>query len=151
MIFNYLWNDGILHFRIITEQNGAWDPPRDPLNQLQPFAGNPSKLRIRIFKSPSRLEFYALRRSKTRIQKFRNLQNGTFSGTDSRAPTSLNFPILRTGSILYSIFIFLQYELNGDLRYLKYTSDQNDVHNYLRFPNRVRRFLIGLSWNLFQS
>ena len=134
MIFNYLRNDGILRSRIITEQNGAKDPPRDPLNQLKPFAGNPSGLRIRIFKSPSRLEFRALRRSKTRIQKFRNLQNGTFSGTDSRAPTSLNFPILRTGSILYSIFIFFQYKLNGNISYLEYTSDQNGVPNCLRFP-----------------
>ena len=55
--------------------------PRDSLNVLRLLAGCPSGLRIRFFKSLSRLEFRVLRKSKSGFAKFRELQNGTFSGT----------------------------------------------------------------------
>ena len=58
--------------------------PRDSLNVLQLLAGCTSGLRIRLFKSLSRLEFRVPRRSKVRFAKFRELQNGTFSGTIPR-------------------------------------------------------------------
>ena len=58
--------------------------PRDSLNVLQLLAGCPSGLRIRFFKSLSRLEFRVLRRSKAGFVKFKELQNGTFSGTIPR-------------------------------------------------------------------
>ena len=102
--------------------------PRDSLNVLRLLAGCPSKLQIRISKSLSRLEFRVLRRSKAGFTKFRELQNGTFSGTiPSVGPPEIRPKVdqLQSRSILYSNFMISNNLHIGEVLSVKSLSKQN--------------------------
>ena len=87
--------------------------------------------------NPDFLESILLRISRTsqiksRFLKIWNFTKWSFSGLNPERPTSLKFNCLRNKSILYSNFIFSRYESNGDIRYLKQSSEQKGT---FRVPN----------------